>query len=150
MPKTLTMTFLGEMSIVIDGHPLSALPTRKDQALFIYLACLDKPQNRGHLAEMFWPDRTQKRASSNLRTALARIRRHLKAYLLVTRQTIAFNPHSPHQIDVHDFEAQLSSTLTYNQADSEYGQSFCLHSSGVRFRKFPGPARVFLLKNTRG
>src|SRR5687767_5255270 len=58
--------------------------TRTVDALLIYLACHRRALGRDALAELFWPERTQKQARSNLRVALHRLRQQLAPYLLVT------------------------------------------------------------------
>src|SRR5829696_2845077 len=48
--------------------------TRTVEALLVYLACQGRPLGRDALAELLWPERTQKQALANLSVALHRLR----------------------------------------------------------------------------
>src|SRR4051794_1893631 len=65
--------------------------TRTVDALLVYLACQGRPLGRDFLAELLWPERTQKQARSNLSVAIHRLRRQLDPYLLITRQSLALD-----------------------------------------------------------
>ena len=84
---------------------------------------MGKPQSREHLAELLWPERAQKRSLSNFRTALARLRRRLGAYLEVTRQTVGFNEGGDIESEVHywldvaQFEAQFKTNSGLENLD---------------------------------
>ena len=40
----LTISTLGELSILLDGDPVTGLASRKAEALLVYLACTDRPR----------------------------------------------------------------------------------------------------------
>jgi DNA-binding SARP family transcriptional activator len=61
-------------------------------ALLVYLACHDRPMARDFVAELLWPERTQKQARSNLNVAIHRLRQQLEPYLLVTRHGVGALP----------------------------------------------------------
>lgn len=103
----LTIRTLDHMNIELDGHPLH-FETRTVAALLIYLAGQRKAVSRETLAELFWPERTQKQARSNLRVALHRLRQQLAAYLLTTQQSVALDPAATITLDATDFESQLA------------------------------------------
>ena len=52
----LEISTFGGLQIVLDGQ-LTSFPTRKTQALLIYLLVTGQPQAREHLADLFWDDR---------------------------------------------------------------------------------------------
>jgi len=117
---TLTIRTLGTVTVALQSAPVHTLggsdpnaqrvqfETRTVDALLIYLACHGRPLGRDALAELFWPERTQQQARSNLRVALHRLRQPLAPYLLITRQTVALNPEAPLVLDTAQFEALLA------------------------------------------
>ena len=107
MPQKLQIKLLGEVSLQKNGKPVTGLPSRAAEALFIYLACNPKPIAREKLAELLWADRTSAQALTNLRTILASLRRELGDFLLIERDTLAFNAQSGFSLDALDFERQL-------------------------------------------
>ncbi|MCA9933040.1 MAG: hypothetical protein KC415_03915, partial [Anaerolineales bacterium] len=103
----LTIRLLGGVSIALADQPVTNLPTRKAEALLIYLACQQRPFPREFLAELLWDDRSQEQALANLRSILSSLRRTFKPYLTITRQSVAFNHESEYWLDVAEFEKQL-------------------------------------------
>ncbi|MEO7908490.1 MAG: BTAD domain-containing putative transcriptional regulator [Roseiflexaceae bacterium] len=57
---------------------------------------------------MLWGEQADADAATNLRQALANLRRLLEPYLVITRQTVAFNHDNPAWIDVTQFERDLA------------------------------------------
>ncbi len=106
MTAELRFHLLGAVSIALDERPLGPFRSRTAEALLIYLAMHRKTFSRQVLADMFWDERPQKQALSNLRTVLALLRRQLDEYLIITRHTVAFNHHAPHWIDATTFRRQ--------------------------------------------
>ncbi|HRQ23984.1 MAG TPA: BTAD domain-containing putative transcriptional regulator, partial [Anaerolineales bacterium] len=107
MPPKLRLTLLGEGSIQKGKKMVGGLPSRAAEALFLYLACNRRPVSREKLAELLWADRTSTQGLTNLRTILTPLRRELDDYLVVTRDSLAFNDKSDFWIDVDEFEARL-------------------------------------------
>ncbi len=97
--------------------------TRTVEALLVYLACQGRPVGRDFVAELLWPERTQKQARSNLNVAIHRLRRQLEPYLLVTRQTVALNPDTDIFLDAAHFEAHLARGQ-FAEATALYGGNF--------------------------
>ncbi|NJN83224.1 MAG: hypothetical protein HC802_13695 [Caldilineaceae bacterium] len=85
-----------------------AFEARTVQALLLYLACQRRPVGRDQLAELLWPERTQKQGRANLRVALHRLRQHFDPFLLITRHTLAFKADAPVLLDVADFEDRFA------------------------------------------
>ncbi|MEZ4869376.1 MAG: BTAD domain-containing putative transcriptional regulator [Caldilineaceae bacterium] len=97
------------MAIRLGANPQPLrFETRSVDALLIYLACQQRPISRDFLAELFWPERTQKQARANLRLALHRLRHLLAPYLVTTPQSMALAAAAPVQIDSLRFAAHLA------------------------------------------
>ena len=107
--QTLSIQMFGGVAIRLGDspHPLR-FETRSVDALLIYLACQQRPVSRDFLAELLWPERTQKQARANLRLALHRLRHILAPYLVATPQSIALAANAPIQIDSLRFFAHLA------------------------------------------
>jgi DNA-binding SARP family transcriptional activator len=114
----LEISTFGGLQIFLDGQ-LANFPTRKTQALLIYLLVNDQPQAREHLADLFWNDRTQKQAMSNLRTTLTRLRAIIGDYLQITRHTVALSS-KPEMvwIDTNEFNSKLNRTPKSKDIDN--------------------------------
>ncbi|MGB3219915.1 MAG: BTAD domain-containing putative transcriptional regulator [Anaerolineae bacterium] len=119
MPR-LRLILLGAFHAALDGRPLTKFGSAKTQGLLAYLAlAVDHPHSRAVLAAMFWPEEGDSAASHNLRQTIYDLRRLLDStdpreggrqpYLLVTRQTIQFNPASDYDLDVARFLDMLQS-----------------------------------------
>src|SRR5689334_5607699 len=90
----LDLHLLGEVTLRKGGQPLAGLPSRKAEALLIYLACTRRPVAREVLADLLWDDRPTDLALSNLRTILSSLRKLVGEALLVERDRIVFNRES--------------------------------------------------------
>ena len=108
MKNNLDLYLLGNVALKLNDRPLVGLPSRAAEALLIYLACHHRPISREVLADLLWSGRTQKRALTNLRTILTSLRRELEEYLVITRQTLAFNHDADYWLDTAAFERQLT------------------------------------------
>jgi len=107
----LTLSFLGPFQVTLDGQPVTNFKSNKVRALLAYLAVeADRPHRREVLAGLLWPDWPDRDALSNLRYTLSDLRRAIgdrivePSFLLITRDTLQFNPASDHKLDVRDFE----------------------------------------------
>lgn len=75
---TLRIQLLGEPCISVTGQSDVRLPTRKAQALLIYLACPPGvARSRDHLAGLLWSRNADEQARTNLRQNLSRLRKSL-------------------------------------------------------------------------
>ena len=104
MTRTLRISLLGDIAIQLGEESLAGLPSRAAEALLIYLACNPRPVAREKLAELLWAERSAAQALTNLRTILTPLRRELGDYLVVTRQSLAFDHSRAHWLDVAEFE----------------------------------------------
>lgn len=115
MPR-LHLNFLGDFQVALDGQPVSDLPYDKVRALLAYLAVeAAHAHRRETLAGLLWPDVPDQTARRNLSQALYKLRQAIgdaeadPPFLIVTNQTVQFNPQSNYQLDVADFIRGLAS-----------------------------------------
>ena len=106
MENRLTLRLLGGGEILL-GDKTVALRTRKMKALLVFLAMRKRPFTREQLAELLWDDRESGQGLANLRSLLSTLRRSLKPWLHIDRQTVAFNHDSDYWLDVNAFTALL-------------------------------------------
>ncbi|MDA0245100.1 MAG: tetratricopeptide repeat protein [Chloroflexi bacterium] len=100
----LTLRLLGEASVWRDDTELvTGWQSRTAEALFLYLACQQKPIARTTLAEFLWAERDSQQSASNLRVALTLLRKLVGEYLVVTRTTVGFNTQAPYWLDTAEF-----------------------------------------------
>ena len=88
----LSFLLLGQVIIAKNGVPLERFRSQKEAALLIYLAHTQKTHQRDVIASLFWGESSTKQSLTNLRTAIARLRKKVGEALQVTRTTIALNP----------------------------------------------------------
>ncbi len=108
----LNLHFFGTVQTTLDDAPLTAFESDKVRALLAYLVVEhDRPHRRDALAGLLWPDWPDRSARTNLRNALANLRSAIgdreadPPFLLITRETIRFNPESDFRLDVAEFVA---------------------------------------------
>jgi WD40 repeat protein/DNA-binding SARP family transcriptional activator len=106
----LTLSFLGPFRVTLDGQPALGFESNKVRALLVYLAVeADRSHTREALAGLLWPDYPERSAHNNLRSALANLRGAIgdrtadPPFLLISRETIRFNPDCDHMLDVAGF-----------------------------------------------
>jgi DNA-binding SARP family transcriptional activator len=114
----LEIATLGGLTIRRDGQNVTTLASRKAEALLLYLACTGRAHAREVLAELLWDERSQEQALTNLRKAIAVLRRELAPYLHITRQAIGLNASASVQVDIAQLENGLRILSKYRgQAD---------------------------------
>ena len=89
MAERLELFVLGGARLAVDGQSWDDLRTRKVLALLVYLAVTRQAQPREVLAHLFWGDRPQEQALTNLRVALSDLRRKLGDFLTISRFEVA-------------------------------------------------------------
>jgi len=111
----LSVALLGPLRITLDGQPVSAFAYNKARALLAYLAVeAERPHHRDALVGLLWPELPDTAARTNLRQALANLREAIgdanatPPFLLITRDTIQFNPASDYDLDISTFMALLA------------------------------------------
>lgn len=130
MPAILRLGFLGGFSVTLAAAPHAAAPepmagfiSAKSQALLAYLACAPRRHTRDALAALFWPDMSDSDAKTNLRQALSNLKKLCEPWLLIERDSVAFDGAAPHVLDVAEFQ-RAAATNTLNgraQAAALYG-----------------------------
>jgi DNA-binding SARP family transcriptional activator len=111
----LSLSLLGPMQIMLGGQPVGSFTYNKARALLAYLAVeIGRPHQRDALAALLWPELPDEAARHNLRQALTNLRTAIgdasarPSFLLITRDTIQFNPGSDNDLDVAGFTALLA------------------------------------------
>ena len=119
--KKLVVRLLGGFRVELEGKPVYEFETDKARALLAYLVVeANRPHRREALASLLWPERPDSVARTNLRQALARVRRALSDYtlppfLFVTSTDVQFNTASDYTLDVAELEAFASSPARMRQ-----------------------------------
>jgi len=101
---TLRLEFLGSLTVALDDTPVSGFLSNKVRALLVYLVVTARPQAREHLATLLWGDMSDADAKSNLRQALANLKKLFDAYFEITRDTVEFRRDAAYALDVEAFE----------------------------------------------
>ena len=71
----LSFSLFGGFTVALDGQLVTAFGTNKARALLAYLAVeAARPHRRASLANMFWPESSQQKATHNLSQTLLRLR----------------------------------------------------------------------------
>ena len=111
----LRLSFLNTFQVSLAGQAITQFRSNNVRGLLVFLALqAERPFTRDVLATLFWPDEVDKVANNNLRQTIYRLRkavgdlqRESEPYLLITRQTVQFNPDSDYVLDVHEFVQAL-------------------------------------------
>jgi DNA-binding SARP family transcriptional activator len=111
----LEIALLGRLHVTCDGQAVADLGYDKVRALLAYLTVeRHRPHERSALAALFWPDAGASVARKNLRNALATLRQAIgdstaePPFLLITRDSVQFNPLADAQSDMTRFDALLA------------------------------------------
>jgi DNA-binding SARP family transcriptional activator/predicted ATPase len=106
----LSLSLLGPFQVTLAEEPVTSFEADKVRALLAYLAVeADRPHRRDSLVGLLWPDCLDRTARTNLRNALAILRKTIgdrnatPPFLLITRETIQFNTASDAWVDVTAF-----------------------------------------------
>ena len=111
----LSFLLLGQITLSQDGTPLNQFRSQKEAALLAYLAHTAKPHQRDTIASLFWAESSTKQSLTNLRTAIARLRKQTGEALQVTRSTIRL---APEQCETADSLHLLQQLQTHKQIDT--------------------------------
>lgn len=120
MTPHLSIKFFGQFHISLDGTPIHEWRYDKVRALCAYLI-LEKEHvhSRDKLAALLWPDSSDVAARKSLRQALIYLRQAIgdnsaqPPFLLITRESVQFNPNSSFQSDVATFLDLLAACETH-------------------------------------
>lgn len=113
---------LGTYRVELDGCEVRGFESDKVRLLLLYLAVeAGHPHRREKLATLFWPERSERDALTNLRRALANLRKTIgdhqarPPFLLITRQTLQLNPQASVWLDA----ARLTAVAHTPEADPQ-------------------------------
>ncbi len=106
MAPRLDVKLLGTVTFLLNGQPVTSVPTRAAQALLIYLLHQPHPVERERLMDLFYQASTPSQAAANLRSTLSRLRKELDPFLAVTRQTVGIVAEANIHIDSTTFASQ--------------------------------------------
>jgi DNA-binding SARP family transcriptional activator/tetratricopeptide (TPR) repeat protein len=108
MVQTLHIRLFGDFSLLYNDHMVMNLNTIRLQSLLAYLVLhRDVPQQRQHLAFLFWPDASEAQARNNLRQLLHQLRQALptvEQFLFTDARVVHWHPVTPCYLDVAEFE----------------------------------------------
>src|SRR5258708_9397233 len=109
---TLHIRLLGDFSLRYSDQQGTSLNTTRLRSLLAYLVLhRDVPQQRQHLAFLFWPDATEAQARNNLRQLLHQLHQALPAveqFLSADTHMLHWHPVTPCHLDVAEFEQALA------------------------------------------
>lgn len=120
----LSIYLLGTFQVRLsDQFVTNQLRTEKERLLLAYLAVeRHQTHSRSALAELFWPDRQEPIARTNLRQALMGVRHTIgdrvatSPFLQLVEETIQFDPPYPYWIDTTAFQACFQAVQVHNHA----------------------------------
>src|SRR6266851_924439 len=128
---TLHIRLLGDFSLIYSDQQVTSLNTTRLRSLLAYLVLhRDVPQQRQHLAFLFWPDATEAQARNNLRQLLHQLRQALPAveqFLSADTHMLHWHPVTPFHLDVAEFEQ----TLTLADAATQHNEQHPLQAALV-------------------
>ncbi len=107
MTAVLHMRLFGGLDVTLGDAPLTGFVSNKVSGLLVYLAVTQRPHRRDTLATLLWSEMPDADAKSNLRQALSNLRKFVEPYLIITRETVAFNAEAPHILDCAAFLAVI-------------------------------------------
>jgi len=122
----LAVSLFGSLLIQRDGQPVNGFTYQKSRALLVYLSVeAARPHSRDELVGLLWPELPDAAARTNLRQALADLRKVIgdetaaPPFLLVTRDSLQFNPVSAYDLDVTQFTSLVDACdrHTHRHAD---------------------------------
>ena len=120
MPALLSIELLGEFHVSCDDDSVALIHTPRFQHLLAYLILHRKTRiSRRHLALLFWPDRSEKQALSNLRNLLHLVRKvlpHAEEYIYIDNRTLQWNAGTSTKVDLITFDELL---LEFDQHKSK-------------------------------
>ncbi|MBV7337539.1 hypothetical protein KFU94_56790 [Chloroflexi bacterium TSY] len=114
----LSLRLFNSFRASLDDQPITAFESDKVRGLLIYLVVeAQQAHPREKLAGLFWSDFSEQSARTNLRRALANLRKAINdsradpPFLSITRSELQFNRQSDHTLDVAPFLDQASEPI---------------------------------------
>jgi DNA-binding SARP family transcriptional activator/predicted ATPase len=138
MEPALHIRLLGDFSLIYADQQVTSLNTMRLQSLLAYLVLhSDAPQQRQHLAFLFWPDTTEAQARNNLRQLLHQLRQVFPAvenFLSADTHTLYWHPLTPCRLDVAEFEQALAESAAAIQRNDQCAYQSALEQADSLYR----------------
>ncbi len=138
MMPTLHLRLLGDFSLIYDDRQVTSFNTMRLQSLLAYLVLhRDAPQQRQHLAFLFWPDTTEAQARNNLRQLLHQLRQVFPAveqFLSADTHMLHWHAVTPFQLDVAEFEQALSLADAATRRHDQQALQAALEQADILYR----------------
>jgi DNA-binding SARP family transcriptional activator/predicted ATPase len=135
---TLDIRLLGEFSLIYHNRQVTSLNTTRLRSLLTYLVLHHEvPQQRQHLAFLFWPDTTEAQARNNLRQLLHQLRQVLpdsEQFLSADTHLLHWHPTIPCHIDVAAFEQALTLVDAATQHHDQHNLRAALEQADSLYR----------------
>jgi DNA-binding SARP family transcriptional activator/predicted ATPase len=106
----LELSLLGVPEVVLDGEAVT-FARRGSVGLLAYLVLSRQAHAREALATLLAGDCSEEQARKYLSNVLVDLRQTLGGYIVATRQTVVFDRHLPHRVDVADFQSRFNASL---------------------------------------
>src|SRR6058998_2176637 len=138
MEPTLHIRLLGDFSLIYADRQVTSLNTMRPQSLLTYLVLhRDVPQQRQHLAFLFWPDTTEAQARNNLRQLLHQLRQAFPAvehFLSTDTHMLHWHPITPFHLDVAEFEQTLNLADAATRRNDQHELQAALEQADTLYR----------------
>src|SRR5437588_791543 len=135
---TLYLRLLGDFSLLYNDQQVTSLNTTRLRSLLTYLVLhRDVPQQRQHLAFLFWPDTTEAQARNNLRQLLHQLRQAFPAmehFLSADTHMMHWHPVTPFHLDVAEFEQALTLADAASRRNDQHALQAALEQADNLYR----------------
>src|SRR6266516_738965 len=153
---TLHIRLLGDFNLLYNDQQVTSLNTTRLRSLLAYLVLhRDVPQQRQHLAFLFWPDATEAQARNNLRQLLHQLRQAFPAveqFLSADAHLLHWHPVTPCHLDVAEFEQALTEAAAATQKNDQHALQAALEQADNLYRGelLPGCYDEWILPEREG
>jgi DNA-binding SARP family transcriptional activator/predicted ATPase len=138
METSLHIRLLGDFSLIYADRQVTSLSTMRLQSLLTYLVLHhDIPQQRQHLAFLFWPDTTEAQARNNLRQLLHQLRQAfppVERFLSTDAHMLHWQPVTSFRLDVADFEQALTRAEAARRDNDQHTLQAALEQADSLYR----------------
>src|SRR5437762_1988338 len=135
---TLHLRLLGDFNLLYNDQQVTSLNTARLRSLLAYLVLhRDIPQQRQHLAFLFWPDVTEAQARNNLRQLLHQLRQafpDVEHFLSADTHMLQWHPVTPFHFDVAKFEQALTEAAAATQRNDQHLLQTALEQADSLYR----------------
>src|ERR1700730_13339313 len=134
----LHIRLLGDFSLIYGERQVTSLNPTRLASLLPYLALhRDVPQQRQHLAFLFWPDTTEAQARNNLRQLLHQLRQVFPAvehFLSADTHMLHWQPVTPCRLDVAEYEQALTAAEAATRRNDQHALQDALEQADNLYR----------------